>query len=469
MATINKAFGIFLCYFKDSPNKRPRSKTDYEKAFLKSDDSIAQYWIENSKGQCDISKSRVFDWLEIDMTIADFLEKIRLRDANGMTVGTKRNRALTISVMIEKLGIIDVSKLPKPIFDLFSLGSGYVFDGTYFDYIIGIFADDVEEYGRVGLGIVARANGFGSSHSFLCHEMAHAMLDLGHSRDRSKKELGGAPGVYGNTTDLMSIEHNKVAKHSILDHCGPNLSCIYRKQLGWIPPHRIYNYTGNGPNSVTLEIISRSHSEIDGIELIEFNDMNLYIEFVSKERWDDGVSFSGLVLSENIMAFEPVPKKVYSYAQVIDTQYRKWDSMTDEELQKVNESQIWRVGDIYGDLPNKSDSIFELFKSRFFIEILSINQETHRATIRINKIPPKYRMPEISGFVTPGVKNDGGGGIIVGGKFKPIPPRGWRRLFVQATLAISSFFIKASNVIAGKNYQQFTSKELNSQEKMVVK
>lgn len=478
MATINKKFAIFLCYFKDSPNKNPRSKNDYENAFLNGDDSIFRYWMDNSGGQCDISMSQVFGWSEIDMPIADFLEKICIRDSKGSkipildnhgdVIDFKRNRALSLDIMIDKLGIIDVSKLPVPFFGATSLGSGFLFNGKYFDYIIGVFADNVKEYGAYGVGIVASANDYGSSHSFLCHEMAHVMLDLGHSRDRSKRDGSGGPGVYLNRTDLMSVENNMSAAHGILGHCGPNLCSIYRKQLGWIPPHRIYNYTGDGPNSVVLEIISRSHPEIDGIEVIEFSNLNLYIEFVSKEKWDNGVTFSGLVLNEIILGYEPIPRKVYTYAQVIDTEYRKWDLMTDQELQNVNDSQIWRVGNVYGDLPGKSDSsILELFKSRFYIEILNINPEAHKATIRINNVPPKYRWPKINGFVTPGVKSDGGGGVIVGGKFKPIPPRGWRRLFAQTSLVISSFFIRVANTIVGKNNQQLTSNNFDTQEKLM--
>lgn len=447
METTSKTFGVFLCNLKDSPDPTPLSREKYVEAFLTGAESLNQYWKDNSVGKLNIDGSQIFGWLQINMTVEEFREaiilrdpknndKVTMKDGNGNVIGFQRSRASAIRIM-------------QGQFNITQNDNKYEYLGNSFDYIIGIFADDIDDGGNAE-SIIAGNSIYSkqgiASHTFWAHEMAHAMFDsqrVHHSFSLATSSAGTEVAtLYDNQSDIMSAESVWSSNHDILLDCGPNMCSVYREALGWIPQQRIAEINIGNRISTELEIVSRSHPETNGLELIKIPAYGLYIEFVTKEKWDRGVPVSGIVFNEKRdVEWGVVPKKYLGAFS-----WMKAEGNPD--------TQIWKAGDKF-EKPKShglsAKAIELLFTGYLTIEILSVNERTKKAKLRITYTPPKnHWRPSLFGYLWGGADVDGGGGIIVNGKYKPIPPRGIRRLLTKAMLAVSSLFVKIANVLAGE-------------------
>lgn len=404
MLTGDKKFAIFLCNFTDSQNPEPRSKEEYENVFLNNSDSINQYWMDNSKEVCSIRGSKVFGWFTLPYTSTEFIARLR---------------TLTTAPQLRIPAVPEVQR----ILQITDSEGKYHFSDDSFDYIIAIFSDSIADEGNYGRTIVGD-NILGNdiinrdTHTFFCHEMAHAMCQpVDHSFDFYL-------GIYNNWTDIMSARTVHSAPHSGLHFCGPNLCSVNKEILGWIPQNRILEYNDSIEINEEIEIVSRSYSDIEGIELVKIS--GLYIEFVSKDKWDLGVPHSGIVINENIGG------KAYV---VVKDRNQPYD-------------QIWRTNMFYG---NKQDNNFDWYFGRYFyIEVMEINNETKKSRIRIERRHINRKLFGVEGvFVGRGGEDDGPGIMIVNGKIKRIPP--WSPV-AKILNTIGSLFIKLSfSLLSSKN------------------
>lgn len=86
------------------------------------------------------------------------------------------------------------------------------------------------------------------------------------------------------------------------------------------------------------------------------------------------------------------------------------------------------MADTAGAIQMGVGGVFERGSPTFFLgghlqaEVLAIDAANLTATVKVTQ-RPFFRVPPLVGALFGGVAQDGGGGILVGGKFRPVPPR----------------------------------------------
>ncbi|MCG8460641.1 MAG: hypothetical protein MI919_30535, partial [Holophagales bacterium] len=157
-----------------------------------------------------------------------------------------------------------------------SLGGAYTIDGGQLDNMVVLHLTVFD-------------------HTLVAHEMLH-VFGLWHSFDDTlrQRETWSAPGEYYDPYDVMGGAGGDFTfRHPRFYRSGVGLNGYHRKQLGYIPPHRIRSLSPSSPSNegehiVKLAALDRPESH--GYLLLEFirpfDHLTAMVEYRQNTGWD---------------------------------------------------------------------------------------------------------------------------------------------------------------------------------------
>jgi hypothetical protein len=265
--------------------------------------------------------------------------------------------------------------------------------------VIAMFNVDVGDAGTQG-GVLASPTA--ESVTFLGHETGH-VFGLQHSFDQSdrKDATWSAPGEYFDMHDIMSAMNVYDTFDPKFELRGPLLCAANLDRMGWLPASRVWTTSANSSTTDEFDLVSMSHPEIPGYMAAQIG--SLYIEFRTPELWDEAIPRPGVLL--HVMS-DPNAIVIAS--------------------DKANYVNDWQPGQMYGP----SDLVMAINGgTQIRIKSFDLKAKKARIGIRVAAHVPVVVGP---GQIFGGVAVDGGGWLILNGRFIPIPPRSPVMVFAEA-------------------------------------
>jgi hypothetical protein len=350
---------VFLCKFSDNSNVEPHPADFYKELFaLRGTGGLNDYWIAASQGAINLDGTEIFGWRTLNEKQADYIE-------------ARPGRGDKVQGAIDAFPEVDTSKYAG---------------------VVAMFNVDVGDGGTHGSGVLASPGSM--SVTFLGHETGH-VFGLSHSFDESdrKKESWSAPGEYFDMYDIMSAMNVYSIKEKF-GKCGPLICAANLDRMGWLPASRVWSLTsGNSSISDEFDIVSMSHPEIPGYLTAQVG--GLYVEFRTKELWDEGIPRPGVLMHHMV---DPNAVVIAS--------------------DKQNYTDDWQPGQVYGP----SDLQMAIFGG-VQIRVISFDLHAKKARIAV-RFAAKRPLVAGPGQIFGGVASDGGGWLFINGRVVPIPPRG---------------------------------------------
>jgi hypothetical protein len=202
---------------------------------------------------------------------------------------------------------------------------------------------------------------------------------------------------------------------------GPGLNAACMRSRGWLDETRVWSGPYAGFDSV-ITLRPLHHRQLSGYLAAEVGPY--LVELRVRDRWDAAIPRAAVLVhrfSDNHSYLMPA-------------------SSGSEDLGEGEQFE--------------SGSADHVFRPHVLVKVLDIDEGGRTARVRIGwrpqQFPPNY---EIVGHLIGAVAIDGGGGIIVNGKFIPVPPRGPEYQLLSALSNALSSDITAS-VSAGTSYKR---------------
>jgi hypothetical protein len=337
--------------------------------------NVPAFFSDVSHGLLDLTGSQVFNWMTINANRSDYVGNILDKDVppgkfnrNGL-MALGRQTAIDNQVPLQN-----------------------------FDGIVYSFAGLIDLFGVTG-AMAAVCDTGSLWPSLLGQEMGHG-YGLDHSR------ANGSQDDYLDIWDTMST--NVGGTFSTPDpnytFIGPGLNAWNMRARGWLDENRVWTplFEHFGTQDVTLRPLHRH-------DLLGYLAANLgpyLVEYRLAERWDAGMEGGSGIL---VHRFEDFSNRSYVMGPPAS-----------EELASLFSSHPQKVGETFqvGDESN-------LFSTVYRCEVISINDATQTATVRLTyraaaEIPPPHQRP----FQVGPIGSDAGGIYIEGGKVHHLPPYG---------------------------------------------
>lgn len=261
-----------------------------------------------------------------------------------------------------------------------------------FDGVVISMNGAVDLFGYVG-GMEAFCDTHSLSPSPLGQEMGH-----GYGLDHARRE--GSTADYQDPWDVMSVYDGCFMQPSAeWGTIGPGLNSSSMRSQGWLDETRVWTSSTLGFDTV-IELRPLHRHDLAGFLAAELP--GFLVEYRAKERWDAAFPRSAVFL-HRFQDNHPyvMPGTGGNYALV--------------------------AGDVF-EVGNLSDPYSNYSRA----EVLSISDADRKARIRLkHKARIPYPIYELIGSLLGGVAVDGGGGIIIGGQYHPVPPRGPESVILQ--------------------------------------
>jgi hypothetical protein len=278
-------WAIILCQFKgwspdpDDPDPKPKIEKFFRSIFTPGTGGMIEYWRDVSFGSVDVYESRVFGWVELEIT----------RKQAG---GIGRRALIDHAIKAAKNAGLD------PI-------TGFHSQVAVFTHDCAI-KGDCKKNGEPDWSnwIDGSASGkqfsappHGHYGNFIAHEMAHG-FDMDHDLASNLKT------EYGDPYSITSSTGAKRFSHPNWGETGPALSLPHLIQKGWMYQHRVYFDNGEwmkNPGGITLPLASITDVGARanlGIRLTcpMSNAQDYYLEYVKPTDWNKGIGDPVLVV-----------------------------------------------------------------------------------------------------------------------------------------------------------------------------
>jgi hypothetical protein len=243
----------------------------------------------------------------------------------------------------------------------------------------------VDLFGYVG-GMAAFCDSNSLSPSPLGQEMGH-----GYGLDHARKE--GSTADYQDPWDVMSVYAAFMAPSPEWGTIGPGLNAWCMRSRSWLDEARVWKPAPGGFRDVAVDLRPLHRRDLPGFLAAGLGPY--LIEYRPAQGWD--------------AAFPRSAVFVHTFAD--NHSYIQPAAAGNYDLQAGDVFEWGVESFIYGSWTR--------------VEVVAIDDASLTASLRLS-YRPTSRLPwnEIVGQIIGGVSVDGGGGIIVGGVFHPIPPWG---------------------------------------------
>ena len=271
-------WSIILCRFKGS-SLDPNIEQFFRSIFTPGTGGLIEYWRDVSFGAVDISGTRIFGWIELEIT---------RKEAGGIG----RRALIDHAIKAAKNAGLD------PI-------TGFHSQLAVFTHDCAIDSDDCTKGGTdwsnwidgSASGKQVSAPPHGHDGNFLAHEMAHG-FNLGHDLASDFKTEYGDPYSITSSWSALSFQH------PIWKKIGPALSLPHLIQKGWMYRHRVYFDNGNWmTNSEGITLPLASIADVGaranlGIRLTYPMGIpqDYYLEYIKPIGWNKGIGTPALVI-----------------------------------------------------------------------------------------------------------------------------------------------------------------------------
>lgn len=278
-------WAVILCRFKGEPADPARERPIeqfYRSAFTPGTGGLVEYWRDVSLGRVDVSASRVFGWIEVDVprskantgsgatrsTLVDAAIRAVKRDGGDPITGFHSQ----LSVYIENWSINGV---PAGV--------------DWSDPVWGKYWIDGSADGRGKVSLTPPHNG-----NIAAHEMGHS---FGMSHDIGPNLLS----EYQDPCCIMSQQNSFIPPPWSVDF-GPAICLPHLVQRGWMYPRRLYSDNGgwmaqSGGISLPLAPLVDPGARANlGIKLAFSRGPGMtwdyFLEYVTPTFWNQGLGGS---------------------------------------------------------------------------------------------------------------------------------------------------------------------------------
>ncbi len=356
----HKPFAILLCRAADVSSE-PLTVNTIKQFFFKDGQgtgNIYDYFLNMSYGSIDLDGSQIYTgpihsslndrgWYTMSSTRAELLA--RDRTTRGQTETECQSAAKSDGFDPTRyVGVVDIINVPTD--------SGSVDRNV----VVGYPTDEGGELRTFAL-------------TFLEHEMGHA-LGLAHSMSITMDTgpvHSWSPGgemEYGDCWDIMSQYscHFQFQQPGYTYTSGPELEAGYRDKLGWIPPERIYTYSGSGKATIILAPVSSPRTPGSLIAKIPVkgggtsSSPTYYtVEFRRPLNWDQGISHDTVLIHEMRLSPRPSEGDLRSFLvrRVVGDSSVSTDPNVDSES-----GGTWLPGQVFQDTANSVRISIDAFK-----------------------------------------------------------------------------------------------------------
>jgi hypothetical protein len=371
---LKSPWAVLLCKFKDTPQSSPTPKSLYQRLFTTAGVSTfnaIQYFRDMSHGMLDLSGSQVFDGIAVDANLNDYTAP-----SDPPPPG-----------WVQTMGRGELTKRVREA----ALAAGITLQDFWGDVIIFNVAIG-GAFGSAGVPFSASAqdrpyacSDFRStSMAIYGHEMGHA-YGLNHSR------IDGSSDDYRDPWDIMSALATYFGPDADFGTRGPGLNAANMRALGWLNDTRVWRPDGAAYNQV-LQLRPLHRRDLPGLLAAEFSTSlgGFIVEYRKAEGWD--------------VQFPRSAVMVHRYA--LGNSYIMPGTDGRLDLSKGERFQPWESP----------------FAPKLELRVIDINDATSTATVQISSSPGAPLPHTFPQTVIGQVPVDGPGGVIVNGRFIPIPP-----------------------------------------------
>lgn len=281
-------WAVILCRFKGEapdPARDAPIEQFYRKAYAKGSGGLVEFWRDSSLGSIDISASRVYGWLEVD------IPRAKANTGNGAT----RSTLVDAAIRAAKAAGNDVETGFHSQLSVYT--ENWSIDGVpagldWRDPVYGQYWIDGSADARGKVSLTPPHNG-----DITAHEMGHG---FGMNHDLGPDLVAN----YGDVCCIMSQQNAFLSAQFGLAF-GPGVCLPHLVQKGWMYPRRLYTDPGGwmgrpGGVQIPLACINDPGSRANlGIKLV-FQRLALqfdyYIEYMTPTDWNRGLGHPLVVI-----------------------------------------------------------------------------------------------------------------------------------------------------------------------------
>ena len=219
--------------------------------------------------------------------------------------------------------------------------------------------------------------------------------EMGHGYGLNHSRRYGTQDDYTDPWDIMSTARAYMAADPDFMLRGPGMNAANMRSMGWLDTTRVWRGSLWGYDEV-VELRPLFRRDLPGSLAAEFPMAGgaFLVEYRVREDWDAAIPRSAVL----VHMFEGG----HSYL-----------------MSSTNGTPDMRPGDVFDPYGNSP------FLSRPRVEVLGIDDENHTAKVRISFVPARQLPPDLHGLVARilgQVAAGGGGAVLTGGHFVPMPP-----------------------------------------------
>jgi hypothetical protein len=324
--------------------------------------NMVDFFYDMSHGTLDLSESQVFGWYRLAQDRERYVGNVYPQPDGKVN----RNGLLQLARDAATTAGVNLA----------------AFDGVV---VSGYGSTDL--CGWVG-GMAALCDTNSLQPSLLGQEMGHG-YGLDHAR------LDGSTGDYMDPWDIMSTAAWPDWEAANADYVkiGPGLNAWNMRSRGWLDEGRVWAGSGGGFEDAFVTLRPLHHHGLPGYLSAELGPY--LVEFRLRERWDAAIPRSAILV-------------------------HRFEGNRSYLLPAVGGGQDLGSGDRFAI----GNPLFK-YHDYYDVTVIDIDEAQKKATIRLTYRPrepfPHY---ETVGRLIGGVTVDGPGGIVIGNKYIPIPPRG---------------------------------------------
>jgi hypothetical protein len=372
---------VILCKFADDTTAT-LAMSHYQRLFTSAGTgafNMVDFFLDMSHGQVDLSESQVLGWFTLPIN----------RAAYAGNVGTPPPG------QVNRNGLVAACRQAAT--------NGGV-DFSSFDAVLVSMNGGVDLFGYVG-GMEAFCDSNSLSPSPLGQEMGH-----GYGLDHARRN--GSEADYQDPWDVMSVYDGCFMEpNTEWGTIGPGLNAWCMRSRGWLDETRVLRPSAPAYADTLVHLRPLHRRDLPGNLAADL--AGYLIEYRPRGGWDAAFPRSAVFIHR----FEDN----HSYVM----------PATDGSFDLV-------AGSVFED--GIAADPFSPFSRA---EVVSIDDRRSTATIKLTHRPRlPFPIEGLIGRLVGGVAVDGGGGIIIGGQFHPIPPRGPETVILQELVS----YIEAQNI-----------------------
>jgi hypothetical protein len=339
---------------------------------------MVDFFRDMSHGQIDLSESEVHGWFTLSLNRAAYAGNVGTPPPGQVN----RNGLVAACRQAATTGGVDFSS---------------------FDGVLVSMNGGVDLFGYVG-GMEAFCDSNSLSPSPLGQEMGH-----GYGLDHARRD--GSDADYQDPWDVMSVYDGCFMEPSTeWDTIGPGLNAWCMRSRGWLDETRVWNPAAPAYNS-TVQLRPLHRHDLSGFLAADIG--GYLIEYRPKAGWDAAFSRSAVFVHR----FED------NHSYVMPATDGSFDLVT---------------GSVF-----ESGIAADRFSVYSRVEVIAINDSAATATLQVSHRPrAPFPIEGLIARLVGGVAVDGGGGVIIGGVFHPVPPRGPESVILQQLVN----YIEARNI-----------------------